>query len=306
MHTRFILAIWFFVLVGLFSVAGGTTGYAFSQLAQNEQTIPHPEEYTEFDDENYEEPQFFIDPRQIQDALRQIKDLGRRIKEVNKLARKYGTPADVETLSTIAVRLSEFKNVFNSEDMEAIADVMQDFHDSNYWEQINEIDQRIRIPKEIADLKKALSRSEKLLNRKNKQLQTVKSVLGLNTDVFTEFISRIKGIVTEADQIMQGGDFEGAGETLQELYNEGLHPGSIEGMIHELTGIAMNVKKIKNQNIVSQIKTLISEPFALFESGDLQGANEAWNDVRDDINRLMQQGFPSKKRLSSSILNFRF
>ena len=114
--------------------------------------------------------------------------MGRRIKEVSKLAKKYGSQADVEALSTVVNEVTRFRDILNSEDREAIHDAMQDFWDANYWQQVDDVDRRVRLPKEIADMNKQIKRVEKLLVARKKALQTVNTVLGLNTAVFGETV----------------------------------------------------------------------------------------------------------------------
>jgi len=238
--------------------------------------------------------EFFVDPHQIQEALEQIKHLVRRIKEVGKLAKKSGSQSDIDALAGISGKVNEFKAILNSGNVGA--DDVQDFWESDYSRQIDEIDRRVRIPKEIAELKKALKRVEKLVSKRSKALILVKSVLGLNVDAITSLVDQIKKLVNEADSLVQSGNFEDVDEALQEIYQGGFHPGGIEGMIHELTNLASSVKKIKNQKIVDQIKQLIAEPFELIVAGDLQEAQEAFNEVRDDIYNLVNQGLKSGKK----------
>ncbi len=250
-------------------------------------------------EEDYEERECLVDPRQIADAKRQIKDLGRRIKGVSKLAKKYGTSADIEVLTTVATEIARFNTIFYSGDEEAIADSIEDFWNGEYWQQVDDIDRRVRVPKEIGDLNRQAKRVEKLLNARKKQLQTVNTVLGFDTGILTQLFSQIKGIIAEADRLAKAGELEEASETLREIYDGGIHPGSIEGVVNELTNLAISVKRIKDQNIVSQIKTLLAEPLALVAEGDLQGSNEAFSEVRNQVYQLLEQGLNTntKKRV---------
>lgn len=111
-----------------------------------------------------QEPQEFIDPREIQQTLRDIKQMRNDIKRnLLRQAKKIGSETDVAQLNEILADLDRFQNTIgnSSADVSELRAAIEDFRDNQYWERLTKIRARLEIPKEIKQITLSVKRLER-------------------------------------------------------------------------------------------------------------------------------------------------
>lgn len=237
-----------------------------------------------------------ISAQDIEDLKKTIKELKRRIKEIVRDVKKYGSPANQAELSRITAEVDRYQTIFSSGNLGQITDARQDFWDVRWWEELDELNRKATLPREIVDMRKSLSRAQKLL-AKEQGKRLIQTALGFNLGSFELLFNEVKTVVDQADAQIKAGDFQEAEETLQENIHEPNHqPNRFEWTLNELNNMAREVKRVKNAAIQDQVRGLLQEQFSLIYAGNFRETEETFGEVRDNIFKIIEQARKTKKK----------
>ena len=105
------------------------------------------EEQGHFKNEDKEDFQDYLDPREFNEAFRQIKDIrreaGRLIKKGKKL---QGAEATVSSLEQMLLKLTEHESLLKNADKGSQREALEEFHDLRIWESIETARLQIQFP----------------------------------------------------------------------------------------------------------------------------------------------------------------
>ena len=235
--------------------------------------------------EQEQEPQDFVTPQELRQVLREIRDLRSQIRQLTNRTRRVATFAeDAARLTAILAELDQFQSTINS----AISsggsprDAIQDFRDSQYWDQINKIRAKVELPQEIKQMEQSVKRVERIL--KVKSIQN----LGLNISAVQEKLNEMKQQIAEVQAHIAAGNVEEAMETMR-FFHEGGHPGEIEGTIFRIRDIKQMIRRVKDQQIRAEVDRVLQGVIDAFNAGEYRDARETLDEYADDLQRLIQR-----------------
>lgn len=229
-----------------------------------------------------EEPEEFVNPREIQNALADIKrmrgELGRFIAQLKRMKNNQEFLAQIGVLSK---QLQEFEanikaNLNNPSELRA---ALQDFWEARMWEEVNKIRAAVELPRQLTEIQKSLVKVERLI--KNKSFQK----LGFNMESLRNNLAEMRKAFEEAQTLYKQGDLEEAMEALQSIHEQG-HPGEIEGTLHMMREIQGRLKQIRIKEIKTQLSEIIAPIIEAFDDGDFRSAREMTEDLRAELQKL--------------------
>lgn len=237
-------------------------------------------------EEQKEEQEEFVDPREVQQVLREIKDQRRELKRIAKQLKKLPNSADdVSLINTLLEKIASFESAIKSETN--LRDTIQEFRDEQIWEQMNRLRAKAEIPREMKQWNQEIKRLEKLI--KQKQYQN----LGLDLEKTGAKIEEIKSALVKIQEFYDSGDLENAIEEFDGLRQE-LYPGEISDVIRRMWEITNRLKTVKDAEVKNQIKEVLGEVISNFNEGEYRLArellDESWNDISAIIFKAYQVG----------------
>lgn len=245
-----------------------------------------------FPDDRHEEerPQDVVDPREIQQVLREIRDLQSEIKQlVGQLRKNQAFGDDLAKMNALAAELTQSHSSIRAAASSGgpMREVIQDFRDNQYWDQLNAVRIKVQLPQEIKQIETTLRRLERIIK--------VKSVrnIGLNIGALEAKIAEMKQEVATAKSQLASGNMEEAQEAMQS-FHEGGHPGEIEGTIFRLRDIKQMLKRVGDAEIRAEVDKVLQEVVEAFNAGEYRDARETMDEYADDLQRLIQRFFASR------------
>lgn len=230
----------------------------------------------DFEEQN---PEDFVDPRELQQVQRQINDLKKQAQQLlKKTAKKTALAGEAAELQSFISELATYAAGIQSGGREAL----QDFYDAELWEKMNVFRAKIEMPIEISKMEKDLARLEKLMAAKTF------AVDGVDLGSIRSRIAEIKEAISSAKSTLASGDAEGAREYLQVIY-EGVHPGEMYGVIQQLREVTKQLKTIKNAEVKRAITEVISPVYEAIAAGDFREANMALNEINRELFSLFSK-----------------
>lgn len=220
-----------------------------------------------------ENPEDYVDPREIQQVQKQIKDLKKQAARLQTKVQKNASLAnEASNLQELVGNITKYEEGVKS----GSRDALQEFYDAELWETLNGFQARIEIPAEIQKIEKDLAKLEKLI--------TVKtfSIEGFDIAIIRSKIAEIKEAVGSARSALSSNDAESAREALQVIY-EGSHPGEMYGVLQQLRQISVQLKTVKNAEVKKAILEVISPAYEAITTGDFREANMALNEINKEI-----------------------
>lgn len=264
---------------------------------KDNKNIPNPpKEKMNFDEEENDKRDF-VDPQQINDALRQIKEVRKEAGHLIKRADKITTPNEQVTkakasLTTLLESLTKFESNIKAmgEDGDRDRDVMQDFWDANVWDVAQEARMAIELPNELKKVEAELKQLKKTLGAKNFALE------GVSLEVINTTVAEIEKAAAAARAAMEANDSRTAQNEMQTIWDSA-HPGDINGFVKQMQEISKNLKKVKSAEIKTSIMDILSPVFESANNGDFREANNALNQIKKELmpllNKVQKQSKPS-------------
>jgi len=248
-----------------------------------------PGEKEEMNQSGVNEEQFdedFVDPREVQQALREIKDQKRELNRMAKQAKKLVNGGEI--INEINILLEQavgFENKINGE--VDLRDNIQEFRDAQIWEEVNKIRAKVEIPKEITQWNKEIKKLDKMLTQKKFQN------LGLDLAKVGVKSEEIKAVLARVQEFYNSGDYESAMEEFNDLRQD-LYIGEISNVIQRTQELANRLKSVKDAEVKTQIQELFGEVISNFNEGEYRVArelmDESWNDIMKTINQALTVG----------------
>jgi soluble cytochrome b562 len=238
--------------------------------------------------EKEDNQQDFVDPKEIQRTLKEIANMRSEIKRVITQNKKTASASDITELNAILAEANKSYTAIKSADASEVRSVMQDFFDGQYWEKIQAVRTRLEIPKELKQMAPIFKRLEKTLS--TKAIQSI----GLDIEKAKLGVAEMKQLADRVQTAYNAGDMETAQEAMQELRDNGGHPGEIEGTIFRFRDIKNLLKKVKDAQVRTEVDGVLQEVVDAFNSGDYRQANQAMNEYTDDLQKLINTFIKSK------------
>lgn len=238
-------------------------------------------------------PQEIVDPREIQETLRQIKQLQFEVRNLTRqlvrviLANKAEVKSKLEDLTN---KLGGFaQSIKNPPADLGQRGALQEFYDARLWEEMEGLRTVIQLPKELKDISRTIAKIERMLKMKTFQK------LGLDMARINQLFETIKISYRAANDAFNAGDLEGAREAMQTFWEEGMHPGGLEGALHRIRGIKDMLRMVRDKQIIAAIEELLAPVYEALYEGDFQEFHAVMGEYEDDLRRLMN--LIVKKRL---------
>ena len=227
----------------------------------------------------------FVDPRELQQVLREIRDLQSQIKQLTSQMRKNPAFADdLVKINALGAELAQFNSSIRSAVSSGASprEVIQDFRDNQYWDQLNAVRAKVQLPREIKQIETTLRRLERTL--KVKSIQQI----GINVGALEAKIGEMKQTLASVQGHLAAGNFEEAQEAMQ-LFHEGGHPGEIEGTIYRVRDTKNLLKRVKDEQIRAEVDKILQPVIDAFNAGEYRDARETLDEYADDLQRLIQR-----------------
>lgn len=222
-----------------------------------------------------------VEPREIQDALRQMKDVQREIKRVLKKAKKVGFENELSQLNDLSSQVSGFQQKLQGT---VDRETMSEFWDTHFWDTFNVIRIKIELPDDVARMEKDMKALDKTISRAKYALE------GVDMNAVKSAVEATRGIMAQVRSLLSQGDYEGAQETMQDMWNGDVaNPGELRGIVDQTQNIARELRSIKAAAVKQEILDFLAPVIAAINSGDFREANMMLNEVNRDIFRIMNQ-----------------
>lgn len=220
--------------------------------------------------------------REKKDVLKQITQQKREVTSlIKKLKRLKGTADDATAAQEVYNKVLEFENkIKSSEELEDLQANLQEFYESELWEEINKIRRKVELPNELNNILKELTKLQKMLTQKSF------TKLGFDVEAVKNLISEKLTKHSEAKTAYTQGDFETAEEIMQEDFRPN-HPGNLNGALNMLREIKDQIRFIKDKELKAEIENLLTDVIASINSGDWEDARRSMEAIRQDLGPLL-------------------
>jgi len=262
------------------------------QPANGDQPQKEQKEKQTFFNEDEGTEMEFVDPREVKNALNDIKrmqgDLKRFLKQVKKLP---NSADDVATINDLLTQLTGHqKNIKTpSEDM-SLREALQDFWDARIWEEVDKIRAKVQLPKELVNVAKDLKKAKKLITQK------AFTSLGLDMSAVSAALAESEAAYNEAKTNYDQGNMEDAQLAMEPIHS-GLHPGEIMGVLYQMKEIKNRLKGLRNKEVKAIVDELLVDVIDSANDGDFREANQAMNDIRAELMKIMQKYMKATSKL---------
>ncbi|MDO8558995.1 MAG: hypothetical protein Q7R84_01560 [bacterium] len=238
----------------------------------------------------------FVDPKEVQQALREIKDQKRELTRLAKQAKKLaGGEGILGEISALLEQAAGFENSIN--EGINLRDSIQEFRDAQIWEELNKIRAKVEIPRELAQWNKEIKKLSTMLKQKKYQN------MGFDLTMAGSKVEETKATLSAVQEFYNNGDFESAMEEFDGLRQD-FHPGEIMSVVQRMQELTNRLKAVKNAEVKERVKEAFSEVISNFNEGEYRIArelmDESWNDIMQMINQALSVG----KKKGTSKQNF--
>lgn len=237
-----------------------------------------------------------IDPREVKNALRDIKRMQSELKRFVKQLKKLPNSADdISNCENLLAKLNEhYSAISKPTENESLREVLQDFWDGRYWEEVDKLRAKVELPKELNNLAKDLKKLQKLATQKSFQK------LGFNMETLKARVNETQTNLNEIQAKYAAGELEDAMEAMQEFRESG-HPGEIMGVMYQMKDAKQRIKSIKNKEVLELINELLDEVVHAFNEGDFREANMAMQDIMGELMKLASKYMKGKPILNDEM-----
>ena len=237
----------------------------------------------------------FVDPKQVKNALKELKniqsELKRFLKQVKKLPNSTDDAATINDLLTQATGF--YKNISAPPEDMSLREAMQEFWDARLWDEVNVIRAKVELPKELISIAKDLKKAKKLITQK------MYTNLGLDISVVSGALSEVEAAYNEAKTNYDQGNMEDAQMAMEPIHS-GLHPGEIMGVLYQMKEIKDRMKGLKNKEVKAIVDELLVDVIDSANAGDFREANQAMNDIKSELMKIMQKYMKSTSKLDDA------
>ncbi len=235
-----------------------------------------------------EERHIFIDPNAVKQWIRETRDHERELKRLVRQAKKLpGAETIALQAETLLKTVLDFRQKFQTLKNEELQETDSEFHDARIWDEINAIRMKVELPKQLKEIERELKRTGKLLTQK-----TFKRLAEFGLDI-KKIASDLASIQATVDKvkilIASSADPEEMQEAMQEIWENGMHPGEIGGVLHQLRNMTDGLRRIKRKDIRALVQEILQPIIDAVNESDYREANQLLQELWPSMNRVMQQ-----------------
>lgn len=242
---------------------------------------PSPESTGEEEGQMEGDQRDFVDPNEIKQVMRQFADMKR---ELNRFAKTKGLgQTDKDAIAAILKKVTDFEAALKKE---ASRDTLQEFYEAQVWEEIQGLRGRIELPKELKMIERELAKTKKLTAVKTFQKSFL--VLKFDMEIVKGHLAEVEKGLAEAKAAYDAGNYQDAFEALQPIH-EGMHPGSIQGIMHRLREAGNQIGRIRDAKVRELFVELLEPIVESAKDGDYNGAHQIMNEIEPELRRFMNQ-----------------
>lgn len=234
-------------------------------------------------EENFEEREEFIDPREVKNSLREIRDMKKDLKRLVSSSKRIPNADAIKSeINSLLVKIQGFedsiKNAASSN--VGVRDAIDEYREAELWNEISSLRVRVELPKQLKNSEKDLKRLEKMAGQKGYQ------VFGLNLEGLRSWVSESRTMFSRLNELYGSGNMEDLTDEMQD-FQERAHPGEPMGILFRMKDLKNKMKWIKDEEVKSSIEDALSDVIESFNSQDYRAANETLNEYQDDLERLI-------------------
>ena len=229
-----------------------------------------------------------VSPQEIQRILKDITQMRNEIKRIISQNKKTASASDLSELNSVLEAANKSYAAIKSSGDDEMRSNMQEFYDSQYWDKIQTVRMRLEIPRELKQMAPIFKRLEKILA--TKAIQNI----GLDIERAKQGVAEMKQLADQVQSAYNSGDMETAQEAMQELRENGWHPGEIEGTIFRFRNIKNMLKRVKDAQVRNEVDGVLQEVVTAFNEGDYRQARETMDEYADDLQRMIKTLIKSK------------
>ncbi len=250
------------------------------------------------DQSETEQPPRFVDPRWKNDTIRQTNDQQRELKRLLTQAKRLKDGGAIVTkVQALIATVTSWQQKIKAAQGDDLQDTLEEYHETQLWDELNVLRAQVEIPKRLAELEKSLTRTERLLKQK---VFTKLSEVGLDLAKVRADLVTMRTTLTDVKAKVAAGNFEEVQEAMQEVF-DGSHPGEIEGVLHQMRGLAENLKRIRNQEIRDSVKEIFQPVIDAINDGDYREANELLREMQNEMQRIFAQLYKVNRVVDASL-----
>lgn len=231
-------------------------------------------------------------PNEIKNVFKQIGDLAREVKNLRKQAKTNKVGGMDEQLNTFEAKLGVIQSKIKETPLDDVREVLEEFYQENYWEQLNPIRAKIELPREFKEIERRLLESEKLINSKS-VLKALEG-LGIKVEAVKNKITEIRASYEAAKSMMTLGEFEDLEETLQPIREN--HPGMISGTLNGVRDFWNRLRQVKDKEVQEAILGFLDPVVNAVNEGDYQELMYIQKEIGPQLDRLLNKAMQANLR----------
>ncbi|MDP3771116.1 MAG: hypothetical protein Q8R16_02365, partial [bacterium] len=102
-------------------------------------------------------------------------------------------------------------------------------------------------------------------------------------------------VSVEAKAAVANGSCEDANEAMQTFWEEGLSPGDMMGIVNRLHDLGSQLKRVKDAGVRAEFQEVLQPIIDAANEGDFRDANQAMNDVYNELQQLLYKVIASRR-----------
>lgn len=225
----------------------------------------------------------FVPPQDIKNAFNDIKRQTKELEKFKKQLLKAASGSDTKTIDDLLTQIAGHKTSIETSKGRDQRDALNEFWGSNYWEEVNKVRFRVELPKQLKDLAKELKFLDKDLG--SRSVTKAFEFFGIGMDTVKKLLESKKSTMTQMQTLVDQGNYDQAGEILEEDVHQGWHPGDLRHFVGMMRETSDRMKSVKDEAIKDQILTIIDPIVASLNEGDVRGAKEAMIEFTEQMRK---------------------
>jgi len=229
-----------------------------------------------------------VDAKELQGVVQETRDQLQQVNRLIALAKRAKAAKELSDLADLKTKIVDFQKQLKAlkPTSENARDVIDSFHEAQLYDEINSLRRILEMPKEIADIFKAVKDVEKLMA--NKQIQKALVELGVDQSKVSSILASIKDDATKAKALLDSGDGDEADDLLTDI-REGGHPGGLLAILNGMRDFYAGLRSIRDTEIRDAVKDLVKPIIETLNKGDLREATLTIDGLGPDIERTLRK-----------------
>ncbi len=226
----------------------------------------------------------FVPAQELKNELGQMNNQLRDLTRFRKELVKTGATALVDKL---IAEIQDYQKKVKELSGQDQRDVLQDYRDARYWDEMNGIRAMAEIPKNLSSAVKDLKSAEKYLTQKS--LAKALSFFGLDMASIQVAIGDKRTALNQISAALASGDPETAQDLMEEHVYRSWHPGNLRHTLDMYRESYDSIRFLKNQSeIKEQIMDILEPINEAFASGEYQEVEQAMQQFTNELRPYRQ------------------